>query len=202
MLGTVQNSQPVSPVAGPINTAFRNIVGVIVPTVLLYLTFAAPTMDLDHKPTLSYEPKELAASSANSEPLAQSGHQSGQELPKSRPEGNLTARAQLMMAEYEKCCTEIKMKQEQEETWVDHKLLFLGALLAGFVVNVMLRGKAKNDEDPLDEKHLTKVLTHDATLIMLAAGFAGAIIMDMHIRPCELSQTKTGFGSRIMSNPS
>jgi hypothetical protein len=116
------------------------------------------------------------------------------------------------MAEFQKSVEEIRMKQQQEDAWVKNKLLFLGALLAGFIVHVILSKRSTGGCDKPDDRRdkdtpsprrtamsifdaalIRETFQNPATLVMLAAAFAGSLITDMQIRSLRVVINENGL---------
>ncbi|HEV7403832.1 MAG TPA: hypothetical protein VGO11_12925 [Chthoniobacteraceae bacterium] len=162
---SVQNvSAPVAPIppapATPVATAQASGSASNVPQALAIPTPATPS------------PVPQAAGPAATAPQAQ--------VAGSQPSGSLFyPQAELLKAQHQKCVEEIKMRLEQEETWIHHKFVFLGAILAGFLYRTLFPASS---EKPRPAVVLRDVFGSPWFVIVLALCCGVCIIADMHIR--------------------
>src|ERR1051325_1427516 len=84
----------------------------------------------------------------------------------------------LLTIEHEKANTEIKMLQEQIDTWYHYKFILIGGMIALFLGHFSLFGKQDGTSPKKSEKVLIVTLMSNRTAILLALACVVALVID------------------------
>jgi len=95
---------------------------------------------------------------------------------------SLTRIDKLIDAQHDKANTEIKMLQEQIDTWYHYKFILIGGMVALFLGHFGILGKQSPTSAKTSEKVLVATLMSNRTSILLALACIVAFVIDMHIR--------------------
>ncbi len=88
----------------------------------------------------------------------------------------------LINTQHEKANAEIKMLQEQIDTWYHYKFILIGGMIALFLGHFGIMGKQIPTSPKTSEKVLVATLMSNRTSILLALACVVAFVIDMHIR--------------------
>lgn len=88
----------------------------------------------------------------------------------------------LIDTQYEKANSEIKMLQEQIDTWFHYKFILIGGMVALFIGHFGILRKQTVTSPKTSEKVLVTTLMSNRTSILLALVCIVAFVIDMHIR--------------------
>ncbi len=88
----------------------------------------------------------------------------------------------LIEVEHAKANDEIKLLEEQIDTWYHYKFILLGGIVAVFLGHFGILGKLSTPSPKTSEKILVATLMSNRTSVLLALVCVVAFIIDMHIR--------------------
>lgn len=89
---------------------------------------------------------------------------------------------QLIDTQHEKANSEIKMLQEQIDTWYHYKFILIGGMVALFLGYFGIWGQQGTTPPKTSEKSLIDTLRSNRTSVLLALVCIVAFVIDMHIR--------------------
>lgn len=88
----------------------------------------------------------------------------------------------LIETQHDKANDEIKMLQEQIDTWFHYKFILIGGMVALFLGHFGIFGKQNTTSPKTSEKILVATLMSNRTSVLLALVCIVAFVIDMHIR--------------------
>lgn len=106
---------------------------------------------------------------------------------------SLASTEKLIEKEHEKANVEIKMLQEQIDTWYHYKFLLIGGIVALFLGQFGILGKQSASSPKTSERILVATLMSNRASIMLALICFVALVIDMHIRACLTNMQGLGW---------
>lgn len=141
-------------------------------SILLVLSFWLLVLIFSPNPVRLKEELKIGKASAQFQPTATSADKAASE----RIE-------KLIDVQHDKANAEIKMLQEQIDTWFHYKFLLIGGIIALFLGHFgLLGGKESTTPPKISEKVLITTLLSNRTSILLALVCIVAFVIDMHIR--------------------